>query len=1189
MGNPLDDWFSKYTNQPNPPTPDPLAAWSAKYAAPAQPNFFQQALDKVVGIGKSIWEFDKQIAGQTLDAIGVITRPLGAPQQLLYGALAGDAGKGIRTAVNDLTSYVAEPFSDPRIQGSELIKQASSSLKTKGVPDVVANVGGFAMDIVLDPTNWATLGAGVARKVAVAADAVGDFGKAAKFAKVADTIDLFAAPAKTAFQTIPKNTREAAAQKLWNFTGREIGGNALLDRQSIAEFIAPPDVIQRFAPAQVSAFIGSNRQAQSVIRSAGHMTGMRVAELEALSNKVLSNVPENIKQEFGTKLNQFITHENPNDAAQTWHDLEQLAIQHNVDPQQLFDLAASSTRVGTFNSAIMTGTSLEVNNLMRTRLGIPASDVKAVAPIADETARLRMQIPDAQTQARLGVTPGTPYGQFVDAATREAQTAMGNVPTVTWGEILSGKSVRRGLNRSMNVYGADGAAHIEMLRAENRPQTVDIQRLTDVANQVFTHQLGPQIAQTFEQYANQGLNLLDALEATKNVHNLDAAGMKSFLDGILNQTAFIPSGADTAMYMRNARAAKQGASGDVVGSALGGTAKQRLELTDQQLQDLGEVRNVLANAYKDSMAANAQVTLQTEALAAKKFVIDNGLYIAPTERVVPAAQMNEGWAKPGFRVITKAMSDATGGVFEVGATVPDYVAREFQVATSMKGAAGIAVLRNAMSNWQTIKMSNPKTIIQNVVTNMTLASSYAPAPLGTTDLFGGLMKFLSETKDQRYAREASGLGVWSSEMMGLKSEVDAVRSKLAGTGLGTADRMNAIFEDLIGRNLQKPALVPRVGDVATLGATYLGRNLFTAYKASEDLFRSAAYYAMQSKHGMDPATAADHATSMFFDYSARPGMVDTMAKVGIPFQTYPQLATWRTLQTLYDAPNLIRGPVQAVQNLGNTLNNPKEQMVAQDYIDKQGPVRIGTDSQGRGIIVPLAQFLPLGAATALADNVNNSNIGIAPVPPLLALTQAVWGGTGFRGKKTYDGLGGTTFSEAFTNDPVETTRRMLKTLYEFGVYPWSPGTPVFERLTRAIVANGKPLSQLEQENKLPPNSLQNIAARVGVNGPFLWGEGADAVGNYNPLRQAPSDPLPAAARAFGFANYEVQSATGAAGQARSMAQGKLKAYQDKIKYWKDRVQQAPPFDRKRILEMAKADVAQIGVDAQTFWKALNTP
>jgi hypothetical protein len=1194
MGNPFET-LPSYTN-PNaqqPSNPFESLPSYTNQPIPDQPNFFQQAFAKVFGavgsVAGSIWELDKKIFGQTINTVSYLTRPLGAPQQLLYGALSGDPVAGLKAAVNDVTSYVAQPFAQERLQGSELIKQASSSLKLKGVPDLVANIGGFALDIGADPTNWVTFGAGALRKAAVVAGTANDLNKAARFERLANVLDKATAPAKTIFQAIPQATREAAARQLWNIGGREIGGNALLDRQSIAEFIAPNNVVQRFAPAEVSKFIAANQEAQVVIRASGHMTGMRVSALETSMQAVLKDVPTPGKVQFSELLNQFITHENPNDAAQTWFNLEQMANKYGVDTHKLWDVAAKSADVQFFNSAAMSGTNLEINQMMKIRLGIDAQAIQETAAVPLETVRLRSQIPDSATQAGLGVTPSDPYGKMVGIAQTETQKAMGFTPTVDWTEILSGTSVRRGLNRSMNVYGADGAAHIEKLRAENRPASVDMQALESAANQVVP-QAGTQIAQTFAGYVGQDFNLLDALAATKNAHNLDVGQTQNFLDEILKQQAFTPSGAETAIYMRNARAAKQGVVPLGSGTGLAGTAKQRLELTDQQLQDLGEVRNVLANAYKDSSAANAQVAFQARVLATKKFLTENGLYITPSEPVLPLNQINEGWAKPGFRVITKQMSDATGGVLEVGATVPDYVAREFQVATSMKGAAGIAVLQNTMNNFQTVKMSNPTTIIQNVVTNMTLASSYAPAPLTMGDLLSGVLKFAKEDHNARYIREASGLGVWSSEMMGLKGEVNAIRAETAGAKpVGLTDRLSATIQDLIGRNMTKPALVPRAGDIATLGQTYLGRNLFTVYKASEDVFRNAAYYALQSKYGMDAATAADHATDIFFDYSARPGMVDTMSKLGVPFQTYPQLASWRVLQTLYDRPNLVRNPINAVENLGKAQNDPKEVSVAPSYVKDQALVRIGVDSKGRGSYVPFAQFLPIGAAAALNDTMQNSSIGIAPLSPMFATIQAIWGGIGFRGKQTYQGLGGISYPDAASNDPAEATRRLLKTLYEFGAYPWAPGTATAERLTRALVANGKTLGQLEKENQLPPNSLKDIATRVGVNGPFLWSEGADPIGNFNPTHSAPSDPGFAALRALGVRNYEVSANVSIPGQAQSQGKGMTRAIIDRANYWKARILQAPPYAREGLKNAMRDEIQQLGFDAQQFYQALNTP
>jgi hypothetical protein len=694
--------------------------------------------------------------------------------------------------------------------------------------------------------------------------------------------------------------------------------------------------------------------------------------------------------------------------------------------------------------------------------------------------------------------------------------------------------------------------------------------------------------------ADGSKNLLDALSHVQNKFSLDPNRMKNLIEHIAGAAnpgfERIPSSNEAAKFLRQFRAEAQvGPRGIPGGTGAAGAAKQRNDaLTASMLADLGEVKDVLANAYRDASITGHEAAFQAKILGTKQFLEENGLYIKPMSDLPVGVNINAGgnWAAPGHTTVTAAMSQASNGVLETGAVIPDFVAREFQIATTMKGAAGSGVLQKVLSRWQVLKLSNPPTIVQNVISNMVQAATYAPKALSPADLLAGLKTRVTETAAMKEARLSSGLGSWSEDMMGLRNKTDEAKRAMLGVKASSLENAQAYFDDLIGAHLKKEgtALVPRVGDVLTLGATYIGRNLFQFYKATEDRMRDAAFYAFLKK-GMSMAEAADHATQIFFDYSSRPGLVDATAKLGIPFQTYPNLAGWRTLSTLYDKPTYLRAQTQSRDNFAKGTNDPHELKAAEGWVANTMPIRIGQDSNGRGIYVPISQFLPMGATAAIADNVNNSLLGPIPMPPLLGLGLAVFGNTGFRGAETYKGLGNGA-AEAFQNDPAETTRLALKELYKFGVYPWAPGTPVFERLTKAIMANGKTLQQLEDANQLPQGSLESFAARVGVNGPLLWGAGVDPVGVTNPLIQRPSDLTPALARVLGLRNYEVQGDVNQPGAARSAVTGAQRLVANKKTYWKQRILNAPKYARDSMIKAAMADLQKLGENTQQLYQEL---
>ena len=70
---------------------------------------------------------------------------------------------------------------------------------------------------------------------------------------------------------------------------------------------------------------------------------------------------------------------------------------------------------------------------------------------------------------------------------------------------------------------------------------------------------------------------------------------------------------------------------------------------------------------------------------------------------------------------------------------------------------------------------------------------------------------------------------------------------------------SCVRDDAIGREItQGPAYKPRAADVASLGASYVGRNLFAFYKATEDKMRASAYYAYRNQ-GKGAQEAAQNA------------------------------------------------------------------------------------------------------------------------------------------------------------------------------------------------------------------------------------------------------------------------------------------------------------------------------------------
>jgi hypothetical protein len=1134
-----------------------------------QPAWYQQAFTTIKQGGEGL-----------LQGLGTVLRPLSAPQQVLFGVLAGDPVKGLRAASNDFVSWFAKPFSDERITGKELVESASRSLHTKGMPDAVSKWGGLALDIIADPALLLSGGAALAGKLGVSSRVVTGLNKGAA---------VLNAPLKVAFQALPKVTREKAAQTIYDsFLGRTIGSEkGTIPRQSVAEFLLPADVRKRMLPEQVSQFEQVKTDALAVGRAAGNNIAERINGLEMTYDTVLKHVPVEGRQAFREVLNDFVTFKNPNDAAKTWAKLVDLGNQNNIDPLQLWDVLSHSTRVNTLGTGIMSGTSKLFNDLMQSRLGVDKSAVQKMARIKPETARLRLGIPEPGLQSNVPV-----YDDFGVLARAEADKTLTSTLVVNSAELLNEISVRRGFHREFAILGADGDAQIERVRALNRPVTVDPLGVeTQVKNLATPVQDVDAVKQSILNEVSQpGVRLIDALANVRRAHGLTGDQTKELLDGLLFSSAVIPSSAESAISLRNFRAKAETLTRGIPSTGAAGMAEKRNDaLTERMLDDLGVVKDVLANAYKDASTVGREAAFQAKVLSAKKFLDDNGLYTKPMEDLPAGAKINGkgAWAAPGYVTVSEAMSQATNGVLETGAVVPDFVAREFTVATKFGGEAGSSVLHRVMSDWQVIKLSNPPTIVQNVVSNTVQASTYVPHPLNPFELVAGLRTRFTETAAMKDARLTSGLGSWSEDMMGLKQAVDTNKRVALDVKQDPIEQAWTYFEDLIGKTESKNPLVPRVGDVATLGATYAGRNLFRFYKATEDRMRDAAYYAYLKK-GMKASEAADHATQIFFDYSARPGLVDAMSKLGglsIPFQTYPNLATWRTLSTLYDKPAFLRAQTQGYENLSKTSNNPNELAASESWLGNAMPLRIGQDSKGRGLYVPLSQFLPMGAASAIADNVNNSVLGPIPMPPMLSLGLAVFGGRGFRGKEVYQGVG-SSFNEAYQNDPAETTRLALKELWKFGVYPWAPGTPVAERLTKAIMANGKTLDQLEQEAKLPQGALQSFAARVGVNGPLLWSAGSDPVGVSNPLVQPASDLTPALQRVLGLRSYEVQGDLNQPGAARSTALQANKAYKTRVSYWKYRVQSAPEYAQKALIEQATKDLESFGIRRDELINAL---
>jgi hypothetical protein len=1141
MSDPFDELLGKY-QQPTPAVPavplnssDPFDQLLNQYQTPStqpkKPDAFAQ-----------FWG----------NAFTTVTSPLQAPQQALFGVgniLAG----GFSELLQGRRGAFAEGLGKAQRAGEAALGYASFGLigsrekavlgrdlfKQVGAPEWMQTWGGFAADVLADPSNLLG-GAGVAAKAAKLTKA-GD--KLLDASRAVERIgNVYRAP-ENVLRATDRVARAFGVQT--DLTGaagrglREVAGRVLDNPSSKgftpSELFLPDALKQRILPQETATRV-------QALRDIGQRADAIAGQFDLELKKVYDGFGEATKGLTAPQKAELDAIMYRNQAATTNAALQKAQ-------QELQDFA---TRTG---------------------------DTTLVPRV--QKAYQQATTFDAWAGSKL---------QGVGYAARGAQSGQDMAAKVRRGFLLYGDGGEAFIQKILATPKPASVTDLQRLTTRAQRAGVDnqfAQGLEGVlkANPDLT--LGEALVQTRTQLnlsSDDTQKLFDAiLERPRGfgveLDNVSAARRLTGLrDGITE-------------------GAKRGKPG--IGEAI---VTQRQLLDDDLLREYGEIESVLAQYERQGdnvgqLVSAKQALLETRDLIAQEAggrVFKFGDVDLPRDIAESITRGDGKW-----RRVTPELKDKLG-VFETDEIIPAWYHRSLQAQSLFQtgGVVGgaLTTIMRANNIWKTVKLSNPASIMRNVFggviqaeNGVTVAGkSYRVNPL---EMAQGLARYFRRSEQDVEEAVNAGLNFSAFSADEIKRAGDEITARLAGSkgkGLNPLNAVLSFFEEASGA---RPGALDGAGGVAGEAARAVakynpvsaaGRLSFKGFSGTEEIMKGAIYFALKSKVGA--ATAATVAEETLFNYAARPLAVSVVSKLGIdPFATFKAFAVGRTIENLYDRPAALARMARAPQAFTDAVQPDRgqqrqERMSMPEWMREKLPIPIGgKDENGRQYFLPLLDLLPGGAFVNALDDSNSTGIpgvgGFVSVPPVIQLYNEVIQGIGFQGRQTYQGLGSsstgaTSLKEALEGNPGEATRRAIKTTLNFVGYPWQPGSPMMDRLAQALTSRLRTADDLAVESGAKDGEsftreAAEFALRTLSQGALQFEEGADPVlggtiksdgkGNYG---VEPAQNLESTVgRLAGFTTYPVQPNTDQLGSARtnqSVATNKVQAVEN---YWKRRIRE----------------------------------
>ena len=571
----------------------------------------------------------------------------------------------------------------------------------------------------------------------------------------------------------------------------------------------------------------------------------------------------------------------------------------------------------------------------------------------------------------------------------------------------------------------------------------------------------------------------------------------------------------------------------------------RIEIDDAYAEVLGEIEDFSRRIQEQNRVVSKVVGTQGVIQDIRKYLLDNDL-IENTK----TADMGSIYKTSGLRVINGDFARKLGNDFKEGDVIPAEIHRILWDEVNMREPAKGAALawQWYSSRWQGIKLANPMSIATNFKSTFVMADQMG---YSVAEMAQGMADYL---RLMRGARQADGVRDSSFAVNGVTMEElfnngGFVHNTMFNAEV--AERSNRLMDELAnpaGDRIQRSAAALQEWLTETSKGAALAKGYATAvtpirwlgdtYGRVDSLAKGGLYMALRKK-GTGPEQAAKIADEVFFNYSTGvPYAVDGIRKlglVGMPFVSFKFLATGRFFRSLYQNPygvqkyyRLNNSSMAALQDEASTEGGESayEDYVkgSPDYIKGGLYIPLGKDSLGRHRAVRLDDILP---ETSVFDAFNADGVaGI--VPPAISLVAQIMTGKGYQNRNTYRTGGG--FADTWALDKEDAARGVVKSLWQFGAYPWMPGQPQTERLVKAIA-----------DKSIPVEAIQNPVAQGALK---LLSEGPAAPldPQYFTTERRGSQPVPdiedALARYFGvYKSYPVEVSLSQPGTARSNKQG----------------------------------------------------
>ncbi|MDO4264762.1 MAG: hypothetical protein Q4C67_11245, partial [Deinococcus sp.] len=500
----------------------------------------------------------------------------------------------------------------------------------------------------------------------------------------------------------------------------------------------------------------------------------------------------------------------------------------------------------------------------------------------------------------------------------------------------------------------------------------------------------------------------------------------------------------------------------------------------------------------------------------RKYLLDNDLI-----EKVNTADMGSIYKTAGLRMVNADLAQRLGNGFAEGELIPAEIHRilwdEVGTREPAKGAA--LAWQWFSSRWQGVKLANPASIATNFKSTFVMAELAA----GMADYLR-LMKGAQKgdgALDAQFAvrgvtmRELFDNGAFVHNTM-FNAEVVAqsnrLMDELANPSGDRIQRGAAALQEWL-TNTSKGQMMAKGYSTAVTPMRWLG----DTYGRVDSLAKGGLYMMLRGK-GTKPEQAAKIADEVFFNYSSGvPYAVDGIRKlglVGMPFVSFKFLATGRFFRGLYQNPygvakyyRLPNSSYAAMQDEESTQGNAS---AYEDYVEgapayiKGGLyIPLGKDSQGRHRAVKMDDILP---ETAVFDAFNADGVA-GTVPPVFSLVAQIINGKGYQNRDVY--RTGEGFAATWKLDKEEAARGVVKSLWQFGAYPWAPGQPATERLVKAIADKSVPVESIQ-------NPVAQSVLKVLTEGPAAAADRREWTASPQGGQPVP-DVVDALARIFGVA------------------------------------------------------------------------